>query len=331
MTGEQISYLEIYQIAPVAAQKFYFALLGTGVSPYTTITDTIAYDEVQKVLAEAKILPRGAKFPIGKQDGKIRKAVSPDVIKSSIPFGSADGLQDVVGTVVINGKPIDRKDKNRNDRIQKIKLGITQSQEAISAEMFFNQTYSPEQGSVIKFTSAKAIAKAFAAGNTERFEDYVRTQEEEYQTENALYPSHRFIGYDIFNQWITNEEAKNSPITVSQIGVEKLGDTEIQYIIKGGKKFHVLPSARDAKGKQISTDGLFILYNNNAIIPGYAGLNNVINGKGVMEEADLIIRELSADEETGYAKTLGESAYIPILVNPKMIWKHKITGVANIK
>lgn len=331
ITKEQISFLEVFQIAPVAAQNFFTTLLAMGVSPYTTITDTIAYDEVKKVLAEAKILPRGAKFPIGKQDGKTRKAVTPDIIKSSIPFSSADGLEDVKGTVVMNGKPIDRKDKKRNERIQKIKLGITQSTESIAAEMFFNQTYSPEQGSAIKFTTAKAVAKSYTSTNTERFEDYARKQEQAYQVANYVYPTHRFIGADIFNQLIANEEAKQSPVTITQIGVETIGNTEVQFLIKNGKKFYVLPSAVDAKGNAISTDGLFILYNNNAIIPGYVGLNNVVGGIASMEEADVLVRETLADQETGYAKTLGESGYIPILVNPTMIWKHTITGVTYIK
>lgn len=331
ITKEQISYLEVYQIAPIATQDFYFRLLAMGVSPYTTISDTIAYDEVKKVMAEAKILPRGAVFPIGKQDGKERKAVTPDIIKSSIPFGSADGLEDIKGSVVMNGKPIDRKDKKRNERIQKIKLGITQTLEAISAEMFFKQTYSPEQGSPIKFTSAKLISKTFEQENIERFEDYARVQEQEYQKENYMYPTHRFIGADIFNQIIKVEEEKNSPITITQIGVEQMGNTEVQYLIKNGRKFYVLPSAIDAKGNAINTEGLFILYNNNAIIPGYVGLTNVVDGKASMIEADVLIRETPADSETGYSKTLGESGYIPILVNPKMIWKHSITGVANMK
>ncbi|MBN1469535.1 MAG: hypothetical protein JXM74_04675 [Fusobacteriaceae bacterium] len=331
ITKEQISFLEVFQIAPVAAQNFYTTLLATGVSPYTTITDTIAYDEVEKVMAEAKILPRGAKFPIGKQEGKIRKATTPDIIKSSIPFGSADGLEDIKGSIVIGGKPVDRKDKKRNERIQKIKLGITQSTEAIATEMFFNQTYSPEQGKPIKFTSATAIAKEYKSTNTERFEDFARVQEQKYQQKNYMYPTHRFIGADIFNQLIANEESKNSPVSITQIGVEMIGNTEVQFLIKNGKKFYVLPSGVDAKGKAISTDGLFILYNNNAIIPGYVGLNNVVGGIASREEADVLIRETTADEETGDAKTLGESGYIPILVNPGMIWKHTITGVAYIK
>lgn len=62
-------------------------------------------------MVQAKILPRSAEFPIGKQDGFERKAVSPDIIKNSIPFGDGDGLELVSGQACLNGEVMDNKDK----------------------------------------------------------------------------------------------------------------------------------------------------------------------------------------------------------------------------
>ena len=329
LSKEQIEWMKIYYVAPAAANNFFKTLIAIGTAPFMTRVDTIAYEEVKEVMVQAKILPRSAEFPIGKQDGFERKAVSPDIIKNSIPFGDGDGLEMVAGQAYLNGQVMDNKDKKRNERILKIKTSIEDMTNNIAAEMFFSQTYSPNVGSKITFT--KATEATIVGTEIKNFPQWAREREQAYQKENKLFPSHRFIGADIFNRLIAIAEGKANAISTTQIGVENIGNTETQYIIVGGKKYYVLPNAQNAKGLALNTDGLFILYNNNAIIPGYIGLTNVNAGKSTREEADILIRETSANEKTGYAETLGESGYIPILVAPKLIWKITITGVEGIK
>lgn len=329
LTQNQVDWMQTYFIAPVAVMDFYKVLVSMGTVPFTTFTETISYDEVKEAAIEAKILPRGMAFPIGKQDGFEKKAVTPDIIKDSRPFSDGDGLENTIGQVYLGGKAFNNKDKKRNERIQKLKVSIEDKSNWVSAEMLFNQTYTPDKGSKISFTKAKSETVASSA--IENFSQWALEKEEAYQKANKVYPDYRFIGSDIYIQLVKVAEAKNSQISITKIGSEKIGNTEIQYIVLNAKKYHVLPSAQTAKKEPISTNGLLMFYNHQAIQPAYVGLTNVTNGKATREEIDVLIRETSADEETGYAKTLGESGYIPVLIAPKLIWQIKITGVDTLK
>lgn len=327
LTEQQIDWLGSYQRAPIATMDFFKTLVAMGKSPFTTKAQTILFDEVKNAASQAKILPRNAEFPIGKKDGVKQQSVTPDIIKDSQVFMATDETETVPGQVYLQGKPVNNAEKKRNDRIQKLKTSIEEKTEAIAAEMFFKQTYTSDDGSVLTFTKGATANLTASKG----FDAEARAQEVAYQKENKMYPTHRFISYDTYDKLVTLEEAKQNSLTVTTLGSEKIGNQEVQYMLRSGKKFYVLPEAVDCKGNPLTVTKQLILFNANALMPAYVGLANVVNGKGSIEETDVIIRETSANEKTTSAETLGESGYIAIPVIPKAIRFCTFDDLANLK
>lgn len=327
LTIEQVDWLGAYQLAPIATMNFFTTLVAMGKSPFTTKAKTILFDEVKNAASQAKILPRNAEFPVGKKDGVKQQAVTPDIIKDSQVFSAADDIETVPGQVYLQGKPVSNADKKRNDRIQKLKTSIEEKREAVSAEMFFKQTYTSEDGTVLNFTKGATASLTAAKG----FDAEARAQETAYQKENKMYPTHRFISFDVYDKLVAIEEAKPNSLSATTLGAEKIGNQEIQYMLRGGKKYYVLPDAVDCKGNPLTSTKQLILFNTNALMPAYAGLANVVNGKPSMEEADVIIRETSANEKTTAAETLGESAYVTLPVIPKAIRFCTFDALAGLK
>ncbi|MEG0398239.1 MAG: hypothetical protein RR656_04045, partial [Cetobacterium sp.] len=291
-------------------------------------TKTIDYEEVKDHVVKAKILKRGEKFPVSRLNGSVIKGVTPEVIKDSIPFTPYDALNRLPGQeVYINGKKVDHKKYEEDKRIASLKVSIPVVQEEIAAGVFLEGKYvSPDTGNEVKYTEypSETVAvtdiKEWGIWTTGKVNDF--TKKSKVRVDEIL------IGKDVFYKILTDyNKSSNKAIVASPTRVQTPdGDFELHLNVFGFN-FVLIPDTTDTQGNAIDTSNWFQLRNDGAVMPAFAGVVNVDKGKSTLEAADLIIREIPADSETGESKTLGESAYCPIVVNPNVVKTYKVTGL----
>lgn len=331
LTELQKKMIGVFSIAPLAARTFWTDLVMASNFSYMTSGESISYDEVEKNVRRAKLLPRGTEYPVGKVDGFVRKSFSPDMIKDSIPFRpSAAQHGTLPGQTIINGKIVDNSEASRNMRIAQLKASLFEGKEIISGEMILNQTYSPEYGSQIEFTPT--IDTNIDGSTVSSFAVFLNDAKDEYQKNTKAYPTHVFAGSNLFAKLIKIAKILGTASLYEAKLTAKSSDNGVATAIKiGGETIFKAPSAMDSKGNQIEFKDSLFLYNTNAIVPGHVGITNVIKGVATLIEATELIRETSANEKTGDAETLAESGYAPILVNPKLIKKYTFTNIDDIE
>ncbi|MGL5970423.1 MAG: hypothetical protein ACRC0F_07745 [Cetobacterium sp.] len=328
LNTQQIAWLGVYGDLPTTVTQFFVRRIARGKIPYIVNTKSIDYEEVKNHVVKAKILKRGEKFPVSKLNGSIIKGVTPEVIKDSIPFTPYDALNRLPGQgVYINGRIVDNKKYEEDKRIASLKVSVPVVQEEIAAGVFLEGKYvSPDTGNEVSYTAypsedvAVAEIKEWGIWTTEIINKFT--------TETKVRVDEILVGKDVFYKMITDyNKTSNKVVVASPTRVQTPdGDFELHLNVFGFN-FVLIPGATDTQGNPINTSNWFQLRNDGAVIPAFAGVVNVDKGISTMEAADLIIRETPADPETGEAKTLAESAYCPIVVNPNIVKTYKITGL----
>ncbi|MEG1339048.1 hypothetical protein [Cetobacterium sp.] len=328
LNAQQVAWLGIYGGLPMTVQQFFVRRIARGKIPYVVNTKTIDYEEVKDHVVKAKILKRGEKFPVSRLNGSVIKGVTPEVIKDSIPFTPYDALNRLPGQeVYINGKKVDHKKYEEDKRIASLKVSIPVVQEEIAAGVFLEGKYvSPDTGNEVKYTEypSETVAvtdiKEWGIWTTGKVNDF--TKKSKVRVDEIL------IGKDVFYKILTDyNKSSNKAIVASPTRVQTPdGDFELHLNVFGFN-FVLIPDTTDTQGNAIDTSNWFQLRNDGAVMPAFAGVVNVDKGKSTLEAADLIIREIPADSETGESKTLGESAYCPIVVNPNVVKTYKVTGL----
>lgn len=326
---QQVSLLGIYGAAKPNVTTFYLRRILANKMPYITNMPTIAYEEIEKYVRQAHILRRGDKFPVATLNGSILQAVTPEVIKDSIPFFPLDMVNRQAGQYVyINGTKVDNRQYEQDRRVEKLKVSTLTTKEAISASVFLTGKYKSKQTkNTITYTypTATSVAKT----TIEDFEKWLIDEMNEFVKKNNVSVSEILIGSKIlkFLKELYNPSS-NEIMGKAQITTTKAEDGQEELSIKiMGKTFTMFGPAYDTEGNEINTDDRMTFYHTNAFLPAYAGVVNVLNGTAVMEAVTELLRETPADPETGEAKTLIESAYCPIIVNPGYIKNYKVTGL----
>lgn len=329
LTQQQIAMVGVYGELPNTVTNFFTRRIKRGKIPFITNMTTISFEEIEKFSKKAKILQRGAEFPTAKLNGSIIKAVTPEVIKSSIPFYPEDQLNRQAGQqIYVNGKAVDNSTYERDRRIAGIKQSIETVKEEISAGIMLKGAYkSPDTNNEVKFTSFPA-GETVAKTKIENYGIWITQKINEFSKENKVQVSEILVGeavfYDIIKAY--NTISNNiMPATPKRVLTED-GQYELQVEVFG-YTFVLIPPTTDSEGVEIDTKNYVMIYNDLAFLPAYAGVVNVNNGRAEMEATDILIRETSANEKTGEAETLGESAYCPIIPNPSLVKIFKITGV----
>lgn len=329
LTAQQIAMIGVYGKLPNGVTNFFTRRIARGVIPFITNMTTISFEEVEKFAKNAKILQRGAEFPAAKLNGSIIRAVTPEVIKSSVPFFAEDQLNRQAGQAIyINGKQVDNKTYERDRRISLIKQSIETVREEISAGVMLKGTYkSPDTGNEVKFSKfptgtsvAKTTIKNWSIFTTQKIN--------EFNKENKTQVSEILVGENVFFDLIHEYNSQANvmfPATPKRIQTED-GQWELQ-VEAFGFNYTLLPAVTDTEGKPIDTKNYFMLFNDQAFLPTYAGVVNVENGKATMEAIDTLVRETPANAKTGESETLGESAYCPVIPNPGLIHLYKVTGI----
>ncbi|WP_432204437.1 hypothetical protein ACQ9ZF_05105 [Cetobacterium somerae] len=328
LNAQQIAWLGIYNDLPMTVTTFFLRRIARGKIPYVVNTKSIDYEEVKKHAIKAKILKRGEKFPTSRLNGSVIKGVTPEVIKDSIPFTPYDALNRLPGQeVYINGKKVDHKKYEEDKRIASLKVSVPVVQEEIAAGVFLEGKYvSPDTGNEVTYTAYPS--ESVAVTDIKEWGIWTTTKINEFITENKVRVDEILVGKDVFYKILTDyNKSSNKVITATPKRVQTQdGDYELHLDVFGFN-YVMIPDTTDTQGNAIDTANWFQLRNDAAVIPAFAGVVNVVNGQSTLEAADLIIRETPADPETGEAKTLAESAYCPIVVNPNIVKTYKVTGL----
>lgn len=327
---QQIAWSGIYNLIKPTIRKYFFKKINAGTSPYMTNMESIAYDEVEKTARQAHILRREDKFPVVQLNGSATRAVKPEVLKDSIPFSAAD--QTVVqprNLTLYKGNVVDYRTYERDARLEKLRNSIDAAQEAIATDVFLTGKYKSKQtGDTVTYTFPSTTSITAATDFTNPvmwFSDMQNT----FNDDSKLTIGHMLVGQKVFEYIIDKYNVRSNQVEgQTRIRSEKDSDGFINmYIDLFGYTIELLPNGYGVDEKKIDTSKLIYIYNDAAFLPAYAGVTNVTGGKASREIADVLIRETQADEETGYAKTLAESAYCPIVVYPKAIKIFKVTDL----
>lgn len=329
LTQQQEAWLGVYGQIPHVVNRFFTRRIKKGKIPFITNMKTINFEVVKDFARKAKILQRGAEFPLAKLNGSTIQAVTPEVIKDSFPFFAEDQLNRPAGMpIYINGKKVDNKTYERDRRIAGLKQSIETVQEEISAGVFLKGTYkSPDTQNEVKYTFPKEVS--VASSTIKEWAIWFTKQLNEFTKNRKVPVSEILVGEKIFDELIKAYNTLSNkviPASVRRVQTED-GDFELHFDAFGFDLV-MIPQVTDTEGKLIDCSTKIIMYNDLAFLPAYAGLVNVVNKTSSMEAIDVLIRETTPSEKTGDAETLGESAYCPIVINPTLIRIINITGLA---
>ena len=329
LTQQQEAMVGVYGQLPHVVNRFFTRRIKKGKIPFITNTQTINFEILEEFVRKAKILQREAKFPNAKLNGSSIKSVTPEVIKDSFPFFVTDELNRQAGmSIYVNGKKVDNTTYERDRRIAGLKQSIETVQEEISAGVFLKGTYkSPDTKNDVKYDFAKETQVAKTAVGD--WAIWLTKQINEFTKKSKVPVSEILVGEKIFNDLLKTYNAVSNKVIPAQVNRVKTEDGDFELHFNAfGFDLVMIPQISDTEGNAIDFSDKIIFYNDLAYLPAYAGVLNVVNGVASMEAIDTIIRETDADRETGEAKTLGESAYCPIVVNPSLIKIVKITGLS---
>lgn len=329
ITTEQLALMGVYNDLPYQTVRFFTRRIAKGTIPYVSASKTLVYEQIADFAKKAKILKRGDKFPTAKLNGSEIKAVIPEVIKDAIPIEAGDSTNRTPGQAVyISGKKIDNSKYQQDLRVAALKLTVTAVMEEIASGVFLKGFYkSPDTGNKVTYagfptgaTVGVAVIKDWGIWFAKEMNAY--TLKKKMRVDEIL------VGEDVFYAVINayNEKSKNAIAVSPTKKTTEDGDYEL-CINLFGIDIVMIPPASDTEGKVIDTKNWVMMYNYNAFLPAYAGVTNVVNKVSSLEATDILIRETSADEETGANKTLAESGYCPIVTNPKLVEIKKVTGL----
>ena len=90
-------------------------------------------------------------------------------------------------------------------------------------------------------------------------------------------------------------------------------------------------TAQDFNGRDIATDNMIYLSNDNALVPVYAALEAVdATGKPFVFVGQEILDETAANKETARAKMFCKSAFAPVVAIKDFIVRYEISNTDSI-
>ena len=328
LTAQQQSFIGVYGKIPHVVNRFFTRRIKKGKIPFITNMKTINFEELESFSKKAKILQREAEFPLIKLNGSKIQAVTPEVIKIAFPFESEDQLNREPGQpIYFNGKKVDNRTFERDRRIAGIKQAIETVSEEISAGIFLKGSYkSIDTQNEVTYTYP--VATSVARATIEDWAIWFTKQINEFSKKRKVQVTEILVGENVFNDILKTYNATSNkiiPANARRVNTED-GQWELHLEVFGFD-FTMIPQVTDTEGNPIDMSNSIMFYNELAFLPAYAGVRNVVNGVASMEAIDVLIRETSANEKTGLAETLGESAFCPMVINPTLVKQIKVTGL----
>lgn len=328
LTAQQQAFAGVYGKIPHVVNRFFTRRIKKGKIPFITNMKTINFEELESFSKKAKILQREAEFPLIKLNGSKIQAVTPEVIKIAFPFEPEDQLNREPGQpIYLNGKKVDNRTFERDRRIAGIKQAIETVSEEISAGIFLKGSYkSIDTQNEVTYTYP--VATSVARATIEDWAIWFTKQINEFSKKRKVQVTEILVGENVFNDILKTYNATSNkviPANARRVNTED-GQWELHLEVFGFD-FTMIPQVTDTEGNPIDMSNSIMFYNELAFLPAYAGVRNVVNGVASMEAIDVLIRETSANEKTGLAETLGESAFCPMVINPTLIKQIKVTGL----
>lgn len=328
LTVQQQAFIGVYGKIPHVVNRFFTRRIKKGKIPFVTNMKTINFEDLESFSKKAKILQRGAEFPLIKLNGSKIQSVTPEVIKTAFPFEPEDQLNREPGQpIYINGQKVDNRTFESDRRIAGIKQAIETVTEEISAGVFLKGSYkSGDTENEVTYAYPSTISVARTA--IKDWATWTTKQVNEFSKDRKVQVTEILVGENVFHDILETYNASSNkviPANARRVVTED-GQWELHLEVFGFD-YVMIPQATDTEGNIIDMSDSFMFYNELAYLPTFAGVINVVNGKSTMEAIDILIRETSANEKTGLAETLGESAYCPIVVNPTLIKQVKVTGL----
>lgn len=328
LTAQQQAFAGVYGKIPHVVNRFFTRRIKKGKIPFITNMKTINFEELESFSKKAKILQREAEFPLIKLNGSKIQAVTPEVIKIAFPFEPEDQLNREPGQpIYLNGKKVDNRTFERDRRIAGIKQAIETVSEEISAGIFLKGSYkSIDTQNEVTYTYP--VATSVARTTIEDWAIWFTKQINEFSKKRKVQVTEILVGENVFNDILKTYNATSNkiiPANARRVNTED-GQWELHLEVFGFD-FTMIPQVTDTEGNPIDMSNSIMFYNELAFLPAYAGVRNVVNGVASMEAIDVLIRETSANEKTGLAETLGESAFCPMVINPTLVKQIKVTGL----
>ena len=98
-----------------------------------------------------------------------------------------------------------------------------------------------------------------------------------------------------------------------------------------GQRISKLRTAQDFNGRDIATDNIIYLSNDNALVPVFAALEAVdATGKPFVFVGQEILDETAANKETARAKMFCKSAFAPVVAIKDFIVRYEISNADSI-
>lgn len=328
LTAQQQAFAGVYGKIPHVVNRFFTRRIKKGKIPFITNMKTINFEELESFSKKAKILQREAEFPLIKLNGSKIQAVTPEVIKIAFPFEPEDQLNREPGQpIYLNGKKVDNRTFERDRRIAGIKQAVETVSEEISAGIFLKGSYkSIDTQNEVTYTYP--VATSVARATIEDWAIWFTKRINEFSKKRKVQVTEILVGENVFNDILKTYNATSNkviPANARRVNTED-GQWELHLEVFGFD-FTMIPQVTDTEGNPIDMSNSIMFYNELAFLPAYAGVRNVVNGVASMEAIDVLIRETSANEKTGLAETLGESAFCPMVINPTLIKQIKVTGL----
>lgn len=299
-------------------------------APIFTVSDTINFDQEINSLAIAKIVNRTTKAPFGKINGFVRTTQKPGVIKQGAALNPTDSL------LLQAGKPIQTAngavsslDYIMAKKMTTVMNNIETTAEYLSQEIFINGTAIFENGDKVDYEYDAAEAASFTASDD--IIVFIEGALKAYEEANG-YPATRVeVGQTLWEKMISNKNFKESVYMFqNKLATVREGKYNMSALEISGAIVSKLPTMRTSKGVVIDTDDMMILSNDIALIAGYAGMVvPALEGQYMGEMATGEIRTdfIVGDRELGLGKLVGQSAYLPIILNKNFIKRYTFTYV----
>lgn len=297
-------------------------------APIYTIGEVINFDQELESLSVAKIVDRNTKAPFGKINGFARTDVKPGVIKQAAALNPADSLLLKAGQPVqtTNGT-MSSLDYIMAKKMTAIVNNIEITQEYLSEEIFVNGKLTLDNGTTIDYEYEAAEAASFTS--TDDIIVFIEKALKAYEEANG-YPATRVeVGATLWEKMISNKNFKESVYMFqNKLATVREGKYNMSALEISGATVSKLPTMRTAKGLVIDTDDMMILSNDIALIVGYAGI--IAPAQEGQTMGEMVVGELrtdliSGDKELGVARLVGQSAYVPIILNKNFIKRYTFT------
>lgn len=325
MTKKQAELIGVFSAIPAKAIDTYY--LDKFNNVFTTIGETIQYDELGTELISLGIIRRGTELPKIKVDGFTRNSVTPDIIGGKSTFTTNDLLQLQPGQVetVVNGQIVNNYQAIVDRHLTKLKIGYLNTATTMAAEVFLKgKCKLPDSNAVIDYGYTEPTEKTFKKKEID-WTKFVLELVEEYRKENKIYPTTIEVDSEIFKEMIQNDVFRDQVKAFNHGNLKTSNGRPAQPVINIlGYDVKSLVPAVDSDGKEIDTKNLIYVSSNVEFVKGYTGIPYAEDNKLKIFSGEYFVDEITKKDPDSVSIGL-QSGFVPIIPIAKRVMRYKLT------